>query len=330
LTRAEAARALLGGRGRVPVREAGHAFAPVNIALVKYWGKRDDALNLPVTDSLSIALAGIGTRTTVSRHEGPDRVTLNGEPLAADTAFAQRLSRYLDLVRAHPRAGYQVDTRNDVPTGAGLASSASGFAALTRALDQLHGWNLAPSALSILARLGSGSAARSVADGFVRWRAGTRDDGMDSYGEPLAARLEDLRIGLLTVSADEKALGSTPAMARTRATSPLYAAWPGLVESDLRQADAAIAAGDFHALGRVAEANALAMHATCIAARPAVLFLLPASLAAMQAVWRLRAEGMPVYFTIDAGPNLKLLTLAQNVAALGTAIPGLRIVAPFA
>jgi diphosphomevalonate decarboxylase len=222
-----------------------------------------------------------------------------------------------------------VDTRNDLPTGAGLASSASGFAALARALDALHGWDLDARALSILARLGSGSAARSLATGFVRWHAGQRTDGMDSVAEALPYAMPDLRVGLLTVSAATKPLGSTAAMARTRDTSPLYPAWPATVASDLRSATEAIAAGEFTALAQVAEGNALAMHAAALAARPAVLYLLPESVAAMQRVWQLRHDGLPLYFTIDAGPNLKLLFLAQNSAAVSAAFPGLRVIVPF-
>jgi diphosphomevalonate decarboxylase len=301
----------------------------VNIALVKYWGKRDDELNLPVTSSLSVTLAGLGTHTRVSMHRGPDAVVLDGQALPAEAPFARRLARYLDLVRPDARAGYRVETRNEVPTGAGLASSASGFAALARALDDLCGWSLGPVALSILARLGSGSASRSLANGFVLWHAGSRPDGMDSHAEPLPGRMPDLRVGLLTLSATPKAVGSTEAMARTRATSPLYAAWPATVAADLCRAQAAIAAGDFVALAQVAEANALAMHATSLAARPAVLYLLPESVAAMHAVWRLRAEGVAVYFTIDAGANLKLLFEAHNAAVLAAMWPGLRSVAPF-
>jgi diphosphomevalonate decarboxylase len=329
LTRAEAVAAVLAGRARTPARAQGEGHAPVNIALVKYWGKRDAELNLPLTSSLSVALAGVGTRTRISAQDGADTVVLDGAKLPPQSPFAQRLSRYLDLVRPHPDAGYVVHTHNDVPTAAGLASSASGFAALVRALDHLHGWGLDPSALSILARLGSGSAARSLWDGFVLWHAGRRADGMDSHGEALPGRMPGLRVGLLTVSAAAKPIGSTAAMTRTRDTSPLYAAWPATVAADLARVLAAIAADDFAALGAAAEANALAMHGACLAASPPVLFLLAESLSAMRTVWRLREDGVPVFFTIDAGPNLKVLFQAHNETAVAAALPGLRIVAPF-
>ena len=177
---------LLADRPRRPVRDAATAFAPANIALCKYWGKRNETLNLPVTGSISMSLGTLGSEVTLAVRRGGDRVELNGAPLPPDGAFARRVSAFLDLFRAAPDSGYRVAARNTVPTAAGFASSASGFAALVKALMRCMAGNLKPEALSILARLGSGSAARSVFDGFAEWFAGERDDGMDSFAVPLA------------------------------------------------------------------------------------------------------------------------------------------------
>jgi len=326
----EPAAAWLAGLAREAARPAGQAFAAANIALCKYWGKRDEALNLPVTSSLSVSLGELGTRTVVTVGEHADAIRLNGEDVPPEAGFARRASRFLDLVRPAAGIGYRVDTRNALPTGAGLASSASGFAALALALDHLYGWELDARRLSILARLGSGSASRSIEAGFVEWHAGTRPDGLDSFAEALPEQWPELRIGLLTVSAQQKAVSSREAMQRTRLTSALYPAWPAKAQADLELLRRAIRARDFELLGRTAESNALAMHATSLAAQPPVLYWLPQTIVHMHDVWGLREQGTPVHFTIDAGANLKLLFLARDAGVVAARFPGVRVVAPFA
>lgn len=299
-------------------------FAPANIALCKYWGKRDTTLNLPVTDSLSLSLGNLGSHCHIRLHEGPrDRITLNDQMLPADHPFVSRLCTYLDLFRSDNNRFYDIRTINSIPTAAGFASSASGFAAIVKALDQLHGWQLSPREMSILARLGSGSASRSLWQGFVHWHAGHSDDGMDSYAEPIEQTWDELRIGLLVLNRTKKAVGSTEAMLRTVKTSSLYNVWPAQVTADLTAIRAAIDQRDFEALGNTSEANALTMHATMIAARPPVLYWQPESIAVMQAVWQQRSNGLPVYFTMDAGPNLKLLFRAKDQKAVTEQFPHL-------
>jgi len=317
------------GARRSPAHEHGEAFAPSNIALVKYWGKRNDELNLPVTSSLSISLGNLGTRTAVELIDGSDVILLNGLPVPSDTSFSKRLREYLDLFRPAPGTGYRVTTHNTIPTAAGLASSASGFAALALALDHLHGWQLKPRDLSILARLGSGSASRSVFKGFVEWHAGSADDGMDSFAEPLCAVFPDLMIGLIKISVAEKPVSSRVGMKRTIETSTLYQTWPAQVARDLKSIRRAIETSDFELLGRTAENNALTMHATAIASWPPTLFWLPESVKIMQAIWSWRASGMPVYFTMDAGPNIKLIALRDQVAALSSHLHSIEWIAPF-
>ncbi|HMO50752.1 MAG TPA: diphosphomevalonate decarboxylase [Kiritimatiellia bacterium] len=319
---------IIGGR-RTPAAAQGKGIAPANIALVKYWGKRDEALNLPVTSSLSVSLGHLGTTTTLEPIAGADEILLNGLPVPEDTTFARRLHAYLDFFRPEPTAGYRVITRNTIPTAAGLASSASGYAALALALNDLHRWGLAPRDLSILARLGSGSASRSIFTGLVRWNAGAREDGMDSFAEPIPLRFPGLRIGLIKVSVAEKAVSSRDAMKQTVAGSPLYRAWPDQVTRDLDAMLAAFQNHDMEALGRTAENNALAMHATAVAAWPPTLFWLPESVKAMHEMWRMRAEGLPVYFTMDAGPNLKVLTAAEHTDTVDKQFPGVEWVDPF-
>jgi len=298
------------------------AVAGTNIALVKYWGKRDVALNLPATGSLSLTLDRLGTRTTVVFDDGAaDRVYLDGAEAAP--AFASRVSAFLDRVRA--RAGIdaraRVVTENSVPTAAGLASSASGFAALAVAATQAAGLALSPTELSELARLGSGSAARSIFGGLVEMARGERADGRDAVAHPIAGA-EDwpLRLVIAVTAHGPKAIGSTAAMERTAKTSPFYEAWVRGVEADLVAARAAIAGRDLAALGVVAEHSALRMHATALAAEPAIFYWTPATLAAIEAVRSLRAAGTQTFVTIDAGPHVKALCAAADAEAVAAAL----------
>lgn len=329
ITKKDVVARILQGRPSSP-RPSASAFAPANIALCKYWGKRDEELNLPVTPSLSVSLGSFGSKVTLSLQGGSDAAELNGERLAEDSFFAKRLFAFLDLFRPAPDTRFSVVAHNTIPTAAGFASSASGFATLALALNEIFGWDLDRRSLSILARLGSGSASRSVYEGFVEWQAGTSPDGMDSYAEPLDAKWKDLRLGLLAVSTDHKPVPSRAAMKRTVETSSLYTAWPAKVEKDMAALKDAIRRRDFPLLGQTAESNALTMHATMMAASPPVLYWLPASLSAMHRVWALRDAGLPLYFTMDAGPNLKLLFEEKDAHAVKKVFYDVQIVAPFA
>lgn len=327
-TKQDVVRTILGNRAFRP-RGEGTAFAPANIALCKYWGKRDEELNLPVTSSLSLSLGQLGSRASFKLNTERDGVTLNGQKLENDHPFTRRLFSFLDLFRPDKSAFFTVVAENTIPTAAGFASSASGFAAVVTALDQLFGWGLDRKSLSILARLGSGSACRSVYTGFVEWHAGRSPDGMDSYAEPLDQTWPDLRMGVLVLSAREKATGSREAMKRCVETSPLYAGWPAKVEKDLAELKAAIRERDFERLGRTAESNALAMHATMISAWPSILYWMPVTVSAIHRLHALRQKGLPAYFTMDAGPNMKLLFLRKDEEDVLRAFPEIQVVAPF-
>ena len=330
MTAREAADFLLAGLPRTPAVPFAETYAPANIALVKYWGKRDETLNLPTASSLSISLGGLGSHVRLAPTDAPaDTVTLNGAPLSPDTLFARRATAWLDLFRPSPDFHFALQARNTVPTAAGFASSASGFAALAKAANALFGWNLPQESLSILARLGSGSAARSLADGFVEWHAGTRPDGMDSYATPLPDRWPALRVAACVLSSKEKPVGSREGMRRSVETCPFYPAWPDLVARDLETLHTAIKTRDIALLGATAESNCLAMHSLMMATRPPILYFLPETLETIRAVWSARADGLPVWFTMDAGPNVKLLYEAPAEAAVLARFPAATPVAPF-
>lgn len=290
------------------------AVAHPNIALIKYWGKRDEELVLPRTDSLSMTLDIFPTTTRVrlGPATGPDTLTLNGAPATGRTQ--QRVTAFLDLVRRQARStrAAVVDTHNTVPTGAGLASSASGFAALAVAAATAYGLDLDTTALSRLARRGSGSASRSLFGGFAQWHAGpatapAKEADLGSYAEPVPTAPLDAALVIAVLDAGPKHLSSRAAMRQTVTTSPLYEPWARSSTDDLAQMRAALRRGDLEAVGEITERNALGMHATMLAARPAVRYLAPATLTVLDAVLGLRKDGVAAYATMDAGPNVKVL-----------------------
>jgi len=283
------------------------AEARTNIALVKYWGKRDEPLNLPAVGSLSLTLDGLTTRTEVRFDPAlaADALVLNdspstGKPLA-------RVAAFLDLVRA--RAGLkqfaQVTSHNDFPTAAGLASSASAFAALALAAARAARLDLDATQLSELARRGSGSAARSVFGGFVEMARGERPDGSDAVARALGEW--DVRMVIGITSEGMKATLSTDGMRHTSETSPYYAAWLATQPDDLAAARDAVSRRDMAALGETAERSCLRMHASALAARPGILYWSGATVDAFHVVRALRADGVGVWFTNDAGPHIKAL-----------------------
>ncbi|WP_127470208.1 diphosphomevalonate decarboxylase [Thiomicrorhabdus aquaedulcis] len=317
-----------------PPKPQGVGEAPVNIALSKYWGKRDAVLNLPMNGSVSISLPGLGTHTTLglinpALNPTADLITLNQQKLSNDTPFAQRLSQFLSLFRPTPQDFFWVNTANSVPTAAGLASSASGYAALVLALDDLFGWQLPKTALSLLARLGSGSASRSLFNGFALWHQGEQDDGMDSFAQEITTPWPELCVGLLKIDISQKSISSTAGMQQTVNTCALYQAWPTQANQDMQRILQAIEEHDFTLLGQTAEHNALTMHATMMATWPPIVYWQPQSVAAMHTVWALRQQGVDVYFTMDAGPNLKLLFLETQTPAIKQAFADVSIIRPF-
>lgn len=297
-------------------RRAARARAHANIALAKYWGKSDVEANVPAVPSVSITLAALTTTTSVVFDDALSNDTLwiggasqQGRPLA-------RVQRLLDEVRAHVGldARARVDTVNDFPTAAGLASSASAFAAV--ALAAVHaagaGWDVTK--VSDLARRSSASAGRSLFGGFVRLGAGAPGTTFLT-AEPIApAEHWDLRVVVAVASEGPKSVSSTQGMLHTAATSPYYDAWVALCPSLAARVEKAILDKDFGALTEASEQSALAMHASALAAAPGVVYFEPVTLAALSTVRRLRADGVPVFATMDAGPHVKAVTLPEHAA----------------
>lgn len=314
---------------KLPAPVEAQAHAPSNIALSKYWGKRDHRLNLPLNSSLSISLHQLGSHTRISPSQ-QDEARLNGTLLPPESAFYAKIFGFVERFRRGQNLPLSISTTNTIPTAAGLASSASGFAALTRALTRSFALNLPDSALSELARYGSGSACRSLWHGFVRWQRGENPDGSDSIAMPLTTRWPEFRLAILAINTSAKAVSSREGMGHTAATSPLFAQWPATAQADCDAIQRAVEAKDFPRLGALAEANALAMHATMQAARPALTYLTPQSWQALADVQALRSQGTEVYATMDAGPNVKLLFEEASLPEISRAFPDATIIAPFA
>lgn len=301
------------------------AQAQPNIALIKYWGKRRAEQNLPAVGSLSVTLQSINTRTRVAFDSSlvADKFSLNGMPAVDQLG---RVSACLDVLRSLAGVSLfaQVDSKNNFPTGAGLASSASGFAALVTAASAALGLGLDDTEKSAIARQGSGSAARSIFGGFVEWTRGERDDGRDSVAHQLLdAKAWPLRVVIAITSTARKAVGSSEGMTRTMQSSPYQRAWIETQEEDLSEAREAVSARDFERLADVSEHSCLKMHALAMAARPGLLYWNGATIESIQVIRSLRREGTPVFFTVDAGPQVKAICLPE---ATKTVVDGLRAV----
>lgn len=282
----------------------GKAIAHSNIALAKYWGKADTVRNLTAVPSLSLTLAALRTVTTVRFDPALDADELNLGGVLVTGRPLQRVSKLLDSVRAE--AGLttraSVESINDFPTAAGLASSASGFAALALAATRAAGLELSLEEVSALARAGSASAARSLFGGYVALgaRAESAERVLPGQDFPLEMLVA------VTVSG-EKETASTDGMGHTQSTSPYYAAWVQAAPALYEQVRDAVLARDFEALGPAVEQSALAMHASMLAARPALIYFAPATLRVMERVRAFRKRGGRAYFTMDAGPHVKVL-----------------------
>jgi len=303
------------------------AAAHPNLALVKYWGQRDATLNLPVNPSISVNLSGGTTTTTVTFDATlkSDRVALNGAP--ADTRACARVTAHLDRVRALAGIATRADvrSRNDFPASAGVASSASAFAALSLAATRAAGLDLDMRALSILARKGSGSACRSIPDGFVEWIAGDNDAG--SYARSLVpCGYWDLRIISVTFGDHAKEVSSLEGH-HAAPSSPFYAARLAQTNETLDTVRRALLARDFPLLGMTAEREALSLHAIAMTSRvqdrpwlSGIYYWKSETLRLIHTIQTWRQEGLAVYFTLDAGPSVHLICEAKDQADLESAL----------
>lgn len=291
----------------------GCAIANPNIAFIKYWGNSDPALRLPSNGSISLTLGGLETQTTVTFDEtlSTDRISVDGQPASASAS--ERVSLHLDRIRLI--AGIDiyatVESRNNFPVGAGIASSASAFAALTLAGISAVGLTLQSIDLSRLARRGSGSACRSIFGGFVEWYASETDEG--SYAESFAAADHwDLQDLIVIISQEHKGVGSTQGHALAD-TSPLQRARVADAQRRLDVCRRAILNRDFFALASIIELDSNLMHAVMHTSSPPLMYWYPETLQVMTAVTKWRTEGLEVCYTIDAGPNVHCICTKKHM-----------------
>lgn len=295
-----------------------YAKAYTNIAFVKYWGKKDKKLMLPMNNSISLTLDAFYTETTVTFKKSltKDEFILNGS--LQSEKESQKVIEFLTYARllSDTNLKAQVTSINHVPTAAGLASSASGMAALAGSCAVALDLPQDKISLSRMARHGSGSATRSIYGGFAEWLQGT--DDATSYAVSLKEDLSDWPLAMIFVLVNEKKkkISSRVGMEQTVLTSPFYEGWLKSVEKDLATTRKAVAEKNFQLLGETMEANALKMHATTLGAIPPFTYFAPGTLKAMEIVQQARQEGLLGYFTMDAGPNVKILVEKENVKSL--------------
>ncbi|UZX30681.1 diphosphomevalonate decarboxylase [Lactobacillus helsingborgensis] len=284
--------------------------AHTNIALIKYWGKADSHLRLPLMSSLSMTLDQFYTDTKISASD-EDCFILNG--IRQKNVSAQRVFSFLKVLqqRFGVTGHLLVESTNNVPTAAGLASSSSAFAALAGAFCVHYNIQLTPIELSRIARLGSGSACRSIYGGFSVWQKGTDDKSSYAYALDENPQI-DLQLLAVELNTKQKRISSTAGMKKAQ-SSPFFQPWLLRNQQELEQMISAVKAQDFTAIGSLAELNATEMHAVNLTAQPSFTYFEPATIKAIKMVSELRQNGIECYFTIDAGPNIKILSQLKNV-----------------
>lgn len=300
------------------MKKSGKARAHTNIALIKYWGKADEALIIPMNNSLSVTLDRFYTETRVTFDETltEDQLILNGE--AVNAKESAKIQRYMEMIRKEAGISEHalIESENFVPTAAGLASSASAYAALAGACNEALQLGLSDKDLSRLARRGSGSASRSIYGGFAEWEKGHDDESSFAHRIEADGWENELAMVFVVINNKSKKVSSRSGMSLTRDTSRFYQYWLDNVEPDLKETKEAIAQKDFKRMGEVIEANGLRMHATNLGAQAPFTYLVPESYDAMRIVHECREAGLPCYFTMDAGPNVKVLIEKKNQQAI--------------
>lgn len=288
------------------------AVAHPNIAFIKYWGNRDDEIRLPQNGSISMNLGDLTTRTMITFDSSLPRDTFDLNGIRQGGAALHRVSQHLNLIRGIRgfSAPAHIFSESNFPAGAGLASSAAAFAALTVAAVRAAGIEMTEKDLSRLARRGSGSAARSIPAGFVEWLRGDTD--ADSYAMSIApADHWELVDCIVILDSNHKAIGSTEGH-RLAQSSPLQQARVKDCDRRLENCRDAIRHKDFDALARVIELDSNLLHAVSMTSNPPVFYWLPATIEVMQSVINWRQAGLPVAYTIDAGPNVHVICDASS------------------
>ncbi|MFH1440031.1 MAG: diphosphomevalonate decarboxylase [Candidatus Woesearchaeota archaeon] len=331
------------------------AIAHPNIALVKYWGKRNEQLKLPTVSSLSLTLDNFYSKTTVefSKDLTEDTLVINGKAVTGGRVL-ERVKEHLDLIRKtasekskrtilakvmrkKPNENIVKDmfakivSENNFPAASGIASSSSAFTALTLAASKAVGLEMDKKDISIIARQGSGSACRSIFGGIVEWKKGKKDDGSDCFAEQIhdSNFWPELKMIVFILDAREKKIKSSDGMKISVKTSPFYDEWTKASEKDLKEIKQSIAQKDFTKVGTIMETNCLRMHSLMISSTPSLIYWKPETLIMIEKINSLRENGIECYFTIDAGANIMMLCLEKDVERILGSIEGMPCIHDF-
>jgi len=291
------------------------AIAPTNIAFIKYWGKKDEKLRLPENGSVSMNLSNLITTTTVEFSENfpKDTVTIDGkQDLSEEKRVIQHLDRIRDLAKLKYKA--KVVSQNNFPKSTGLSSSASGFAALTVAATKTAGLNLSEKELSILARQGSGSACRSIPSGFVEWLDGETSE--TSYAVSIFPPSYWEIADIVAIVADEKKEVSSTEGQKIASSSPFFKARLSRIKEKIKLIKKLIKEKNFPQFGELIESEALELHAIMLTSKPPLIYWLPGTVKIMRLVKKWRADGLPVYFTVNTGQDVHLICQKKDTEVL--------------
>ncbi len=299
------------------------AVAPSNLAFIKYWGKIDDKLNLPANSSISMNLSGLITTTTVdfdSQYKS-DSIIIDGEE---DEKEGRRVISHLDRIRKSAKINFKarVVSQSNFPASTGLSSSASGFAALTLSASYAAGLKLTEKELTVLARFASGSACRSIPDGFVEWKKGTTNNESYAYSlyPPNWWNIIDV---VLVLSESKKDIPTTEGQ-KLAFSSPFFTSRLERIESKIKKLKKSLAEKDFSVFGALVENEALELHAVMLTSTPSLIYLLPETLFFMKEVVRWRKEGLETFFSLNTGQALHILCQSNNLARVKLKLAGYR------
>ena len=291
-----------------------------NVALLKYWGRNNDIIRLPANNSISINLSGLTTTTTLEE-SSKDSLTLDGQEQSGKAS--ERVFEFLDLAVGQKRSKVKITSKNSFPASTGLSSSASGFAALAEATNGFYDLGLSEKEVSILARKGSGSASRSIPEGFVCWLTADKDE--DSYSQTLYKKdYWDLRILAVVVSENVKAV-PTSGGHETAHSSPYFKARMDIIEQREKTILKALEAKDFTKLGVAVEREMLEFHTILMTSFPPMICWYPETLEIVHRVQSWRSEGLEAYSTINTGHNVFVVTLPEHEEKLTTLLTQLPI-----
>ncbi len=304
-----------------------------NIAICKYWGKKNNELNIPHVDSISLPMTNYGCKIYICQNKNiTHQLFINNKKISPTEIWSEKLFNFINLFHKQIKnICLNIKLELNIPIASGLASSSCIYASIVKGLDKFFQWNLSNIDLSILARLGSGSASRSVyKNSFVYWRSGCCDDGMDSYSIALKETWEDLILGIIIIDRRKKYISSSQAMNLSVETSFFYKSWQEKSTLDCKKIISSIKAKSFLEFGQLVENNSLSLTSLMLSTYPPILYISTSTLKTIKKIWYIREkENIPIFFTQDAGPNIKLLFQKKYTKYVKKIFSNILLIEPF-